>query len=129
MISASGTWKTEGSSAFWNPAITANFALSQTTGTEYRNFATGVSLLNTLRWIENWNMTAGADFTLTRYSARSAGARQDTLLGVSAGVNRRLGNRFTVLGDFRFAVNTSNIPSSFSYNRLVAGAGLSYALF
>jgi hypothetical protein len=94
-------------------------------GTEFRGTHLRLAAGNKF-YTRNWQLTIEVAAVLSNYGARSEGARHDEFLAGEALASRKLGRTTSLLLHLAYGQNHSSEDQLYSYQRLVAGAGLRY---
>jgi len=115
------------SSRFWNPGGNINIEKNDTFGADTKYLAYGGGLANAMRVTEKDTATFSVDLLRSTYP-QAAIARSDTNIPIRLNWSRRLTPKWTVLLDFSYTSNRSLVPTSFSYNRFLAGLGAAWSL-
>ena len=129
LLSAQITRAQDGGSRFWNPSITLALNLNPTEGNEYAYTGFGATLSDAIYWDELLKFTVLADYQMLNYNKRPSGSRSDKTLSLGLNASRKFGRKWAVLADLRYTKNSSNLESSYAYNKFVVSVGASYAIF
>jgi hypothetical protein len=92
---------------------------------KYRGYT--VSLFDTLRPTSKDAITGSLDFISYSYYDNSQG-RSDFTISPHASLVHTLTDKWALVGQLSYTTNSSTVPGTFSYNRFVAGAGISRSL-
>jgi tetratricopeptide (TPR) repeat protein len=114
----------ESQSNYFRPGIVAALEKNQAQSDDWKFMQESLGIYNPIRITGNDTVTLGADIALINYPVSSAG-RSDTNLILHANWIKLLGRGWTFLGELSYTDNSSNIPETYSYNRLIAGLGIS----
>lgn len=119
------TYRRDSPSRYFNPSLTLSYDASGTENLTFNSVATALSASNLLRLPGDYQLMAGSDLAITTY-ADAVPERRDVTATVRGNLTRPLSARWTALGNFSYVLNRSNVPGSFTFNRLQAGVGASY---
>lgn len=127
MYTLKGTLKEETHSTYFNPGGTLSYSIDSTQGAELSNNALGLSLFNVSRPTISDTVTVNIDYSINNYSQTSP-QRKDNTFTPHVSALHSINNHWSLVGDLSYTINTSTVPDSYSYHRVVIGAGATYAL-
>jgi len=111
---------------YFNPSATVSFDQSGTRNLNFNSVAKTLMLSNLFRLPGDYQLTTGLDLALTDY-AQASPVRNDTTLTVRGNLARPINSKWTMLSDFSFISNNSNVSGTFTYTRWQVGIGASYS--
>jgi len=120
------SYRRDGSTRYFNPTLTLAYDVSGTENLDYSSVSKSLSANNVIRLPGDNQLTLGADFGLTDY-ARATTVRNDTSITGRANLARPVNRAWTLLADFSYQSNQSNLSGTYSYARWQAGFGASYS--
>jgi tetratricopeptide (TPR) repeat protein len=124
-ISARLEARSSGKTRLFNPGGNVNFEKSNTEGLDTRYTAFGGGVSNAFSLNERDTITLSVDLLSTTYP-EAAVERSDLNFPIRANWAHVMNSHWSLLLDASYTNNSSNIPTSYSYNRLLAGLGVAW---
>lgn len=118
-------WSRDREQGRLNPTIRLEYLYQQTEGTEYRGTQMRLVLINSI-YLQKWKWVMLGATGNAHYLDRDGGPRHDTSYSVDTVGSRNLGDKAHILLRAGWAINNSDIPDTFAYQRYVVGLGLRY---
>jgi hypothetical protein len=112
---------------WFNPGGNLLLDEDATTNTQYAFRSLGLEVSDTFRPTIRDTITLALDLTTYNYYQTSP-SRKDTTWNPHLSALHNLTDKWALLADFGYTTNSSTIPSGYSYNRFVVGAGVSRSL-
>jgi hypothetical protein len=117
---------------FLNPRVGIRAYLNNTSGTEFRSLRLDLELSNQIHLMSDLDLLIHLVPSYWHYGWRSSSIRRDYMLDGQIGLSYRVWKRLTLLLNADTSLNFSGPApaesSSFSYQRVGVGTGLSYSL-
>ena len=112
---------------YLNPGLSLTLEDNSAAGGDFKYRGYTVSLFDTLRPTSKDLINGGLDLISYDYYTNSQG-RSDFTISPHISLLHNLGAKWALTGQLSYTTNSSTVPTSYSYNRFVIGAGISRAL-
>lgn len=116
----------DSSSNFFNPVAGVSFEKSNVAGNAYKYQSYTGSLSNTLRVPGGYILTPSVDYMAITYALADP-VRSDKMITARTSLIKMLSAQWTINGDVTYIINNSNLTDTYSYNRIMAGLGITRA--
>jgi hypothetical protein len=110
-----------------NPGWNLVLERTNAAGTDFNSMTYGTGISNLMRFSSQDTLTASIDVLLTNYF-ESSNHRKDVNLPLRISWSRFLTAQWTLMCDFNYITNLSTVSATYSYNRLLAGLGIAWAI-
>lgn len=110
---------------FWNPGISLSAEKNSATSATYRYLALGGGVSDMMKLSQVTTVTVSGDVTMTNYS--EAGRADMNIVGRISALHN-LNRHWNIIADFSYTMNNSNQPDAYTYNKMMASLGLSWAM-
>lgn len=111
---------------FFNPGVSLKREVAEADGKDYRTTTHKFEMNNDFHLNSRLNANIAAGLAQTKYPDRTSGIREDKTYTVDLTSVYKWKPKWSFLGNFNLIKNSSNLESAYSYNRFLAGAGISY---
>lgn len=114
-------------SIFFSPSLSLNFEKNNAQSIEVQTFTTGLEISNSSRISQKDVIRLSVGILRTHYP-KSTLSRNDLNFPLRLNWARILSPKWSILTDFSYTRNISNIPDTYSYIKFLGGAGIAWSL-